>query len=74
MAAIFLAVVLTLLLAFVSKLFIKENSYPCLPNGSMGYFPLLGETLSFLKPHKSNSIGTFLQQHCSRYVYIYMYN
>ncbi|XP_042500165.1 cytochrome P450 724B1 [Macadamia integrifolia] len=32
----------------------------------MGW-PLLGETLAFLKPHKSNTLGSFLQEHCSRY-------
>ncbi|KAF3444540.1 hypothetical protein FNV43_RR14232 [Rhamnella rubrinervis] len=32
----------------------------------MGW-PFFGETLEFLKPHSSNSIGCFLQQHCSRY-------
>ncbi|KAL9454714.1 hypothetical protein AB3S75_010174 [Citrus x aurantiifolia] len=32
----------------------------------MGW-PICGETLAFLKPHKSNSTGSFLQQHCSRY-------
>ncbi|KAK9925402.1 hypothetical protein M0R45_033726 [Rubus argutus] len=37
-----------------------------LPPGSMGW-PAFGETLHFLKPHYSNSPGTFLQQHCSRY-------
>ncbi|MCE3215395.1 hypothetical protein HAX54_002263 [Datura stramonium] len=37
-----------------------------IPKGTFGW-PLLGETLSFLKPHPSNSIGNFLQQHCSRY-------
>ncbi|KAH9791073.1 cytochrome P450 724B1 [Citrus sinensis] len=32
----------------------------------MGW-PICGETLAFLKPHKSNSTGSFLQQRCSRY-------
>ncbi|XP_073158392.1 cytochrome P450 724B1-like [Henckelia pumila] len=32
----------------------------------MGW-PLIGETLAFLKPHKSNSIGSFLQEKCARY-------
>ncbi|CAI0552186.1 unnamed protein product [Linum tenue] len=37
-----------------------------LPKGSFGC-PLLGETLGFLNPHPSTSLGAFLQDHCSRY-------
>ncbi|XP_050279890.1 cytochrome P450 724B1-like [Quercus robur] len=36
------------------------------PRGTFGW-PILGETLRFLKPHPSNSLGDFLQDHCSRY-------
>ncbi|KAJ4973420.1 hypothetical protein NE237_006594 [Protea cynaroides] len=59
-------------LGFVSLYFLfvkhdpntKDNK--SLPHGSMGW-PLLGETLAFLRPHKSTTMGSFLQQHCSRY-------
>ncbi|XP_075646837.1 cytochrome P450 724B1-like [Castanea sativa] len=36
------------------------------PRGTFGW-PILGETLRFLKPHPSNSLGAFLQDHCFRY-------
>ncbi|GLJ08772.1 hypothetical protein SUGI_0095430 [Cryptomeria japonica] len=36
------------------------------PKGCMGW-PLVGETLAFLKPHNSNRKGSFLDDHCSRY-------
>ncbi|CAL5191656.1 unnamed protein product [Lathyrus oleraceus] len=32
----------------------------------MGW-PFIGETLQFLKPHKSNSLGSFLEERCSSY-------
>ncbi|KAL6518783.1 hypothetical protein OROHE_017536 [Orobanche hederae] len=69
----FLPVAFALLLglALIYKLFkisiFKEKPAGGIPNGSTRYFPLLGETLSFIKPHESNSPGSFLQEHCSKY-------
>ncbi|XVF57915.1 hypothetical protein PTKIN_Ptkin07bG0020800 [Pterospermum kingtungense] len=60
-SAFLLGVVLHLLVQVFAK---KEPAN--LPHGSMGW-PLCGETLGFLKPHRSNSMGNFLQEHCSRY-------
>ncbi|XP_062010240.1 cytochrome P450 724B1 [Rosa rugosa] len=45
---------------------LADHAAKNLPPGSMGW-PVFGETLHFLKPHSSDSPGTFLQQHCSRY-------
>ncbi|XVF60173.1 hypothetical protein PTKIN_Ptkin08bG0023100 [Pterospermum kingtungense] len=59
--AIFLGLGLHLLL----QLFAKQEPAN-LPNGTMGW-PLFGETLGFLKSHRSNSMGNFLLEHCSRY-------
>lgn len=71
-----LIIVTTLVISFLIgltlnhfwPLFFNNNgtTLHVIPKGTFGW-PLLGETLSFLKPHPSNSIGTFLQQHCSRY-------
>ncbi|KAK7823080.1 cytochrome p450 90a1 [Quercus suber] len=63
---IILALCLGLVLSFLLVNFFRKQDAPNLPPGHMGW-PLLGETIGFLKPHKSNSIGSFLQQHCSRY-------
>ncbi|KAK7395778.1 hypothetical protein VNO78_16348 [Psophocarpus tetragonolobus] len=68
----FLSFILTLFsgLAFVFLFkYLNKNNEDTpqkLPPGSMGW-PFFGETLSFLKPHRSNSLGSFLQEHCSRY-------
>ncbi|GER29522.1 RAB GTPase homolog B1C [Striga asiatica] len=66
MALAFLLGITAICKLFKVSIFRQKTATPP-PNGSMFYLPLLGETLSFLKPHKSNSPGTFLQQHCSRY-------
>ncbi|OIT32038.1 PREDICTED: cytochrome P450 724B1-like [Nicotiana attenuata] len=68
--------VVTLVIGFVGFVFgiVLNHFWPLfiniklghVPKGTFGW-PLLGETLSFLKPHPSNSIGNFLQEHCSRY-------
>ncbi|CAI9261743.1 unnamed protein product [Lactuca saligna] len=52
---------------FLPLLFLKNKKLGALPRGSFGYIPLLGETLAFLNPHPSTTIGSFLQEHCSRY-------
>ncbi|MFS7995295.1 putative cytochrome P450 [Helianthus anomalus] len=52
---------------FLPLLFLKNKKLGALPRGSFGYLPLLGETLAFLNPHPSTNIGSFLQEHCSRY-------
>ncbi|XP_073105507.1 cholesterol 22-hydroxylase CYP90B27 isoform X1 [Elaeis guineensis] len=43
------------------------------PQGDMGW-PVLGETLPFLKPHPSTSIGDFMEQRISKYGKIFMSN
>ncbi|KAK1568576.1 hypothetical protein Q3G72_026164 [Acer saccharum] len=69
---VFVGIVVGLLLSLILNhfhpLLLKLGSGPVTINlkGSFGW-PLLGETLKFLKPHQSNSPGSFLQDHCSRY-------
>lgn len=55
---------LALVVILAHSLYEKEEQTN-IPRGSVGW-PVLGETLSFLKPHKSNTIGSFLEDHCSR--------
>ncbi|VVA26405.1 PREDICTED: cytochrome P450 [Prunus dulcis] len=50
---------------FLPLMWLRLNGSPP-PKGSFGW-PILGQTLAFLKPHPSNSLGAFLQHHCSRY-------
>lgn len=65
--ALFFGLYFSLKLLWIS-IFKHKSPDSQLPKGNMGW-PLVGETLAFLKPHKSNSISNFLQEHCSRYEY-----
>ncbi|KAL5581657.1 hypothetical protein UlMin_014099 [Ulmus minor] len=60
----FLGCVFTVILKHFLPLFLRAGDP--LPKGSFGW-PIIGETLKYLDPHDSNSIGAFLQDKCSRY-------
>ncbi|KAM0834856.1 hypothetical protein ACQ4PT_063324 [Festuca glaucescens] len=60
------AILLSLLLTLVMSHFLPLLLNPKAPRGSFGW-PLVGETLRFLTPHASNTLGSFLDDHCSRY-------
>ncbi|KAJ6800513.1 cytochrome P450 724B1-like [Iris pallida] len=61
-----LIVMLLLGLAFNHFLPLLLNQEKVIPRGSFGW-PLAGETLNFLSPHASTSLGSFLEDHISRY-------
>ncbi|KAH9300968.1 hypothetical protein KI387_012551, partial [Taxus chinensis] len=69
------AILMISLLAMVVMIVLKlvERSNPSggrrrkkLPPGRMGW-PLLGETISYLKPHLATTPGTFMEHHTLRY-------
>ncbi|XP_060184971.1 cholesterol 22-monohydroxylase CYP90B52-like isoform X2 [Lycium barbarum] len=55
-----------LVLIFHQFFLVKHHEPKGLPSGTMG-LPFVGETFGFFTPHKSFSIGNFLQEHRSRY-------
>ncbi|KAJ4843409.1 hypothetical protein Tsubulata_030354 [Turnera subulata] len=57
---------LSLILNHFMPLLILLRQGHMIPRGSFGW-PISGETLGFLQPHPSKSLGAFLQDHCSRY-------
>lgn len=73
--AIFIVLALSFLLHFLKLFssFVKPEGPSNIPNGSMGW-PFIGETLGYLIPHKSNSMGSYLESHCSRYLMITIFN
>ncbi|GMP93983.1 hypothetical protein CsSME_00043604 [Camellia sinensis var. sinensis] len=64
-AALLLGVLLPLVFPILQFFFVRQEPSN-IPNGTMG-LPFPGETLFYLTPHNSNSMGSFLEKHCSRY-------
>ena len=62
--AVFVAVVLA---AVVYRHILPLLRNPDAPRGSFGW-PLVGETIGFLRPHASNTTGDFLHSHITRFV------
>ncbi|CAJ1930110.1 unnamed protein product [Sphenostylis stenocarpa] len=57
---------------FILVLIKRKQTKPRLnlPPGNMGW-PLLGETIGYLKPYSATTIGEFMDQHIARYGTIY---
>lgn len=53
--------------AVVIRHFLPLVRNPGVPKGSFGW-PIVGETIGFLRPHPSNTTGGFLQDRIARYV------
>ncbi|KAL6899677.1 hypothetical protein ACP4OV_006335 [Aristida adscensionis] len=61
-----LAAFFSLLTAVMLRHFLPLLRHPGAPRGSFGW-PLVGETIGFLRPHASNTTGAFLHDHLARY-------
>ncbi|CAI9111151.1 OLC1v1011295C1 [Oldenlandia corymbosa var. corymbosa] len=74
-AVVVLALALGLLPLLISYLSVRfhsvkqsnNNKKEKIPDGSMGFWPVLGETFDFLKSHPSTSMGQFLEDRRSKY-------
>ncbi|XP_045819223.1 taxadiene 5-alpha hydroxylase-like [Trifolium pratense] len=58
--------VLTLSLAFLLKNFLSKSQPKNVPKGSLGY-PIIGETLSFLKAQKKDKGSNWIEERVSKY-------
>ncbi|KAI4327587.1 hypothetical protein L6164_020027 [Bauhinia variegata] len=57
-------------LVLIILLFKRKQQRLNLPPGKMGW-PLLGETIGYLKPYSAITVGEFMEQHIARYGKIY---
>ncbi|ONK80923.1 uncharacterized protein A4U43_C01F23290 [Asparagus officinalis] len=65
--ATLLLMIIALLIAFLNFTRVRKLRSPKkLPPGNLG-LPLIGETLSFLKPYSAATIGEFMEHHISRF-------
>lgn len=65
--------VIALVLIFNNVIMKSKQNTLNLPPGNMGW-PLIGETIGYLKPYSATTIGEFMEQHISRYGKIYKSN
>lgn len=71
MAMEVLLVISTLIITLVVFLgFRSNNKLECkslkLPPGTLGGWPLIGDTIPFMQPHSSASLGAYVDQHIAK--------
>lgn len=62
--------VLTLTLSFLLSKFLSKSHTKNVPKGSLGY-PLIGETLSFLKAKRKDKGSEWLEERVSKYGFVF---
>ncbi|KAL0914515.1 hypothetical protein M5K25_014864 [Dendrobium thyrsiflorum] len=67
---ILLITLITLLIIIIFRRRISsdpENKYRNLPPGHLGGWPFIGDTIPFMRPHSSASLGEYVDQQIARY-------